>query len=206
MFQNLVWQLREYHPQSTIHLLTNRLRRDSRVEIHYRPNLPLNSLAKFYAFGLLKVPAVFLDIDIWLARPLRRTDLPNIDCEPFVFFRGKDRDFKRWLLPRVSLPGLTHRFNSGVVYITKPSPELSQELFSIHARCFRNIYPLDELALSYYSSKMGLTHLSSATVNVDSWSIKKKTALSDSGIHSIHFPGPNKKDRLLRWISEAKHF
>lgn len=144
LFMQLSEQLAFLYPEATLHVMTDLdIAVPDNVVRHYR-KFPHEHLAKLELFGLLDVPAMYLDTDILLLSRFSAADLRST-C-PYVMYSA-NHSFS-WTERRGLRPALREHFtttpplvlpylyNGGIVWIREPSRQLVDTLRDLCATYF----------------------------------------------------------------------
>jgi hypothetical protein len=175
MRNNMVRQLRHYHPNASIHLLTNQRRQEEGVIVHYKPHLHRGHLSKFRVFSLLDRPAMYLDCDIILTRPFEQKHIKTNN--PFFLYY-----WYPW-------PPFYHykHYNGGMIWIQRPDVALTKKLWQIHGSLGNPSFN-EEYAISRFAYNNKLKMYPNSDVNVPRNAVKQ--LLSPQ---TIHYAGRDNK-------------
>lgn len=183
-----VKQIKSLYPEAIIHVVTDEPKQSNDLVYHYIKGLEKNNYAKLHVLDLLEEPAIFMDTDILLLK--RFENLPDAEC--FNLFQE--------YLDTSSLPkhmqAYTH-YNTGVIWIPKPSKEIANEIRSIKNDFLihKNGWVNDEYPISYAINKLGLKMVKQITVNqYRSKIVSFKDLFS---YQSVHYTGSDYLKNLL---------
>lgn len=196
----MIEQIKSLYPESKINLMTNTDLSPEGCVIH-KMNIASNHTAKLEIYSLLDEPAMYLDCDIIMQRRFNEKEL---SCEG---------NFKLYSLSKqIDLSGFASQpieskkynvYNAGVVWIPKPSKEITLELQTIEKDIFGDKKKItdagewpynDEYALGYYLEKRNQEFEKSKTVNVLNW------WSTQQDVQSTHYTGLKGKRAFLRKI------
>lgn len=197
MLYRMIDQIKSFYPDARIHLMTNTADPIDGVILHYF-DFESNHSSKFYLYGLLDVPAMYLDVDIVLLKPFKAdhlvTESPfNLYCVSFF------NDLQK--MSRKPLPVKTNKvLNAGIIWIPRPSKQITQELIDIHTEYFSDVnymlnqgnWPcVDEYALAVYIEKHSLKMNMSSEVNRSRHSLRDLVEAKQC--QTVHYPGISAK-------------
>lgn len=202
LYQQQIKQLNKIYHGCTIHVLTNdALRIDQNVIIHCFPELESNHVSKLKVYGLIDEPAMYLDNDIIINRRWNDDQLP-MQNPINLYIQSKNYDIQA--LASKSLPiKITYHYNAGVIWIPKPSKQLSDTLFSIHEEYFsdkENIMSQgkwadsDELPVALYAAQNKITMKLDDTISVDRQILNEYNFKYQQ---SVHYTGVDIKVKKL---------
>jgi len=139
LFAIALEQINRLYPHAHIHVLTNEYRKDNNGVTYHHRDFPPTHYAKFYIYGLLKEPGMYMDLDILL---LRRFDPKHLLCEgPFNMYGVTGPWDLKELASEPVLVNVDAMYNSGVVWIPKPNEDIVQGLLEIRRKYFSDPEP-----------------------------------------------------------------
>ena len=116
----IIYQIKSFYPRANIHVLTNETG-TLPVVYHVMKDLPLNNLCKLFIYGILDRPCMFVDSDIMLVKPFEPKHV-DTDNEFLLYSSYKPEGYSE------NYP----HYNTGVVWINKPSCRIVDELLRIN--------------------------------------------------------------------------
>jgi len=186
-------RIRQVYNNAKIHIVTDSLDDiNYDVNYHYMPEIEKNNYSKLLIFGLLKEPAIYLDNDVILLRKFTEEELP-FDYPFNLYAKYQEEDTKKVL--EQGLGEGYHHYNTGVVWIPKPSKKITDELMLLRDRfnIYNNGWTNDEYPISFYVHAHGFKMFESEKVNRYRNLVSK---ISDE--QSIHYTGKEYKKLFLK--------
>ena len=172
------------YPKCNIHIISNENlnfklnMKNININIHVFPDLPLDHTAKFYIYGLLDVPAMYIDNDILIVKKFSCDHL-NLKSDINLYkIDKKEFSYKNEIFVH---------YNAAVIYVKNPSSSIQKEIKEIH----NNIFPKetnDEFALSYYIKKKNIKVSLFGEIGKGRLELKNRSELFD--YQSIHYSFP----------------
>lgn len=209
MFRTMLDQLNFFYPKAAVHVLTNEPNNDNieNVVWHYRPEIEANHSAKLLLYSLIDKPAMYLDTDILIAKPFSPRHLQT--AHPFNIYQLSHTSRNLQTLTRMPLEHhVTKQYNCGVIWIARPSKQITEELKTIkeeyfndkewierHGAWFNN----DEHPVSYFVAKYGMKMKIFPRVNAFRRNLKKRDIFK---MQSIHYTGVKKKELFVKEYKE----
>lgn len=204
LFEIMEKQICHFYPNADIHVLTNdkTCKDKSNITFHFK-NFQPNHTCKFFLFGLLKEPAIYLDCDIVLFSKF--TDEHLSTKEKFNLF-SISRRMNLQNLSQRSLPAFTNTiYNAGLIFIKQPTCDIVDNLIDLHKNFFddkeyitsKNECPNnDEYALSLFIKMNKMQMNLCSDVNVLRHSINTIDENINDSIQSLHYTGIKAKKQL----------
>lgn len=203
-------RIRFLYPASKIHLLTN-IKENLFFDFDFLHffDFDSNHLIKFYIYGLLNEESIYLDSDVLVKRKFKFSEIQtNFNFR--LFNTSGDMS-----IPQISQGKYFKKskvYNAGVVYIKKPEKKITETLFDIENKFFKDKKKLieqgfwpynDEYSLSIFLNDLNIYFEDSVFVNVPIHKISFK--LNDQ-VQSIHYTGKlnNKKKYFKDYVSFFK--
>lgn len=201
LYYRSVEQIQHFYPRAHIHVLTNETLPSQAGISYYRFDEEwTNHICKFRLYSLLNEPAMYVDLDIVLNKPFPRMDRFK-EYAFYCFNLSYGENIQQYSAkPLPSNPEVT--YNSGVVWIAKPHPNVTADLLSIHERYFndvdmifaKNRWPYnDEHALAFYAAERNYEMPLDKRINMPRKRIKDSFDL----YQSIHYNGVRDKQQML---------
>jgi hypothetical protein len=200
LLEHQIASLKLWYPRANLHLLTNAPSTHKGVTVHQR-EFESNHNAKFLLYSLLDRPAMYIDSDIIIRRHFLAEDLA---CDgPFNCY--KEYDSARFgEAASKSLPVTVNTApNAGLLWIPRPSPEITDELQAIKSEYLDNKslfdakgfwFECDEYALAVYASLHNMRFRCPEGVCAFRAAIHDPTA---PFVQSIHYCGVWGKQKLF---------
>lgn len=195
-------QINHFYPNSTIHILTNLYLEDYENVVHHTvPDMPKGFINKLLLYGLIDVPAMYMDCDIIILKKFEQEHLPVEN--PFNLYNiAFMTDFcKLSSLPLDESYRNSCHYNTGIAWIPKPDKQIVKDLFNIRNLYFsdpatfvgKNILN-DEHAVSFFVKYNGLE----MKLNDDVNRFRQEIELGDiQNNQSVHYLGHAKENLFL---------
>jgi hypothetical protein len=201
LFDVMIKQINYFYPKSNIHIITNeKKQKEKNNETFHYIDFKSNHICKFYIYGLLKEPAIYLDCDIILLYKFKKEHLKK-NNKFTLYSVSKDLDLQK--ISKLKIPKEVKKlYNAGIVYIDKPDSDIVESMFEINKKYFsdeafilsKNEHPNnDEYAVSLYMSLNNISPCLNNEVNVPRWSLEK---LELENIQTLHYTGVRAKKML----------
>jgi len=206
LFEILLKQLDYFYPKSIIHIITNIPGcHDSGNIIYHFLDISNNLTAKLEVYGLLKEPSIYIDWDILLMKQFSFEDIASI--QPITFYAHSGQiPLQNFSKKRLAIQS-NFIWNSGIVLINSPSPDIVSELKEINEVYFSDLDWLesqkflkynDEYALTYFVTKYKYKINESKDVNVSRYKVKLKDI---DKYQSVHYTGTRNKALIFKELS-----
>lgn len=211
MFGNMVKQIRCLYPEARIHVMTNLPDEQYPGLIYHHLDFPSNHVCKFLLYGLLDVPAMYVDVDIILVRPFRAEHLQtenNFNCYSVSLFENLQQMTSKPLPVKTDVI-----YNAGLMWIPKPSKKIVADLQKLHETYFsddtymtsRGKWPyVDEYALSLYIKMQGINMNIIPEVNMPRHRITECLVPQSNKYQSIHYTGIRSKGLIEKEYNLSK--
>ena len=190
----MIEQIGRVYDDYKIHVITNVDRPSTnRVIYHYSDMVEPSNYAKLRMFGLLDEPAMYMDNDIILMRKFEDKHLKTDNA--FNMFQEYDVALPKGMPPwMLEYP----HYNSGVVWIPKPDPEITKAMFQIvkYFPVFESGWGVDEFPMAYFIHSFGMKM--NTFPEVDAY--RKSTKVPLTECQTIHYAGV--KELFLEELSK----
>jgi len=173
IFEIMLSHLRTLYPDSNVHIITNEKGKDLHKVVYHQDNVEPNWGTKLLVYGLLDVPAMYLDTDILLLKPFEEEHL--ITSAPFNLYEMTSPRNLQMLSKKKLEVECKGQFNCGMIWIPKPSMAIVEEMKRIKQEYFNNKkwienrklwFHNDEYTATYFVRKYGLKMKRFLGVNV----------------------------------------
>ena len=162
MFRSLIFQLRHWEPDCTIHVLTNQ-KVPKFLGVHEIPTRTWAfNIDKHRCLNLLDQSALFLDYDMILHKPFEQK-IFSTNSEYLLYSPSRIFNYERISKVQDGSNTKVRQYNSGMIFVNKPSQTLYNKVTNIHEKYYSDPstyehreddshwHGSDELALAHYA-------------------------------------------------------
>lgn len=203
IFETAISRLHLFYPDSTIHIITNETnKKNSDKIIFHQDDVPTNWSTKLLVYGLLDVPAMYLDTDILLLKPFEEKHLRT--AAPFNLYEMTSLRNLQMLSKKKLEFTCKGQFNCGMIWISRPSKAIVEELQRIKKEYFNNKdlieskklwFHNDEYTVTYFVKKYNMKMKFFPGVNV----FRDRCQFEDiSSFQSVHYASIDGKKLFLK--------
>lgn len=207
MLEFMVKQLFNFYPKCNIHIITNCKKEEMpQGTIVHNFALATNHYSKFLIYGLLNVPAMYMDLDILIFSKFKKQYLLNF---PFNVYSISSKENLQNMSKKKLPVKVEEIYNTGIVWISQPSKKITDELKNLNEIYFsdhdylvkKRKWPcVDEYALSLYIK------LNNIKINLSDSVNKSRLKISEQlkSYQTIHYAGVKSKKLFFKECSLKK--